>query len=109
MKVRELLENINFHDSNVIELIHESNKVILKIDLCMWSQNGYQEKGDETKEVTMKFESIINYTWDSKKTEKDIDYDTILEMSYNDGIIKIVLQDDDISIITFKCNSVVFI
>ncbi len=26
---------------------------------CMWSQNGYREKGDETKEVTMKFESIV--------------------------------------------------
>lgn len=27
MQVRNIIENINFHDSNVIELFHENNKV----------------------------------------------------------------------------------
>lgn len=36
MKVKDMVENINFHDSNVIELLYENNIVKLKLDLCMW-------------------------------------------------------------------------
>ena len=64
MKVKDMVENINFHDT------------------------------------------VEDYIWDSLKTEKDIDYDTILDMSYNDGIIKMILLDGEVSIITFKCNEV---
>lgn len=46
--------------------------------------------------------------WDAEKAESDIDYDTIVEMSYSQGILKIVLEDDGVSIITFKCDTVSF-
>lgn len=52
------------------------------------------------------FNTVEDYIWDSLKTEKDIDYDTILDMSYNDGIVKMILLDGEVSIITFKCNEV---
>ncbi len=106
MKVKDMVENINFHDSNVIELLYENNIVKLKLDLCMWQQKGYKEGDSEQKEILLVFNAVEDYIWDSLKTEKDIDYDTILDMSYIDGIIKIVLLDDEISIITFKCNEV---
>lgn len=107
MQVNDMLNKIDFHDSNVIELFHGDDTVKLKVDLCMWKQVGYREGDDELKEISLVFDSIMDYVWDAEKAETDIDYDTILEITYNDGILKIVLQDDGISIITFKCNTVV--
>ena len=106
MQIEDIIKKINFHDSNVIELFHENNRVRLKIDLCMWKQEGYKEGDDELKEIFLEFDSVVDYIWDSDKAETDIDYDTILEISYNDGTLKIVLVDDGVSIITFKCSTV---
>ncbi len=108
MQIEDIIQTTDFHDSNVIELLHENNRVKLKIDLCMWKQEGYQEGDDELKEVLLEFDSVADYIWDSDKAETDIDYDTILEISYSNGTLKIVLADDAVSIITFKCNTVKF-
>lgn len=108
MRTDELIKKINFHDSNVIELFREGGKVRFRIDLCMWKQKEYKEGTDEIKEIILEFNMITDYMWDSSKAESDIDYDTILELSYNDGVVKIVLEDEDISIVTFKCNDVKF-
>lgn len=109
MQIKDIIQKYNFHDSNVIELFHENNSVKLKIDLCMWKQEGYKEGDDELKEVLLEFNSIEDYIWDSDKTEADIDYDTILEILYSKKTLKIVLVDGGTSIITFKCNVVEFI
>ena len=50
-----------------------------------------------------------DYIWDSDKAEADIDYDTILDISYNNGSLKIVLEDNGVLIVTFKCNVVNFV
>lgn len=109
MKVKDMVENINFHDSNVIELLYENNIVKLKLDLCMWKQKNYREGDSELKEILLVFNSVEDYLWDSLKIETDINYDTILDMAYKDGIIKIILQDGEISILNFKCDEVEFI
>jgi NADH:ubiquinone oxidoreductase subunit F (NADH-binding) len=57
----------------------------------------------------LEFDSVAEYIWDSDKAETEIDYDTILEISYSNGTLKIVLVDGGTSIITFKCNTVEFI
>ncbi len=57
----------------------------------------------------MEFNSVEDYIWDLDKVEADIDYDTILEISYSNGTLKIVLVDGGTSIITFKCNTAEFI
>lgn len=108
MQIEDIIQEIDFHDSNVIELLHENNRVKLKIDLCMWKQEGYQDGDDELKEILLEFDSVVDYIWDSDKEETDIDYDTILEISYSNEVFKIVLADDGGSIITFKCNAVKF-
>lgn len=109
MKVKDMVENINFHDSNVIELLYEHNIVKLKLDLCMWKQKNYREGDSELKEILLVLNAVEDYIWDSLKIETDINYDTILDMSYKDGIIKIILQDGEISILNFKCDEVEFI
>lgn len=109
MKIEKVIKNFIFHDSNVIELFHKDDKVRFRIDLCMWMQEGYKEGEDEIKEITFEFDGVTDYVWDSDKAESDIDYDTILELSYKDGIIKIVLEDEGISIVTFKSENVTFI
>ncbi|MBO5284235.1 MAG: hypothetical protein J6B43_14135 [Lachnospiraceae bacterium] len=108
MQIEDIIQKIDFHDSNVIELLHENDRVKLKIDLCMWKQEEYQQGDDELKEVLLEFDSVVDYKWDSNKAETDIDYDTILEISYSNEVLKIVLADDEVSIITFKCNTVKF-
>lgn len=109
MKIAELVKRINFHDSNVIELFHKDSIVRIKLDLCMWMQREYKEGAEEIKEITLEFTEITDYKWDSDKEESEIDYDTILELLYDDGIIKIVLEDKGISIVTFKGIAVEFI
>ena len=110
MQIEDIIQKIDFHDSCVIELSHDNDKVKLKIDLCMWRQEGYKE--GELKEVCLEFDPAADYIWDSYKAETEIDYDTILNVSYSNGIIKIILYDDfaddGTSIITFKCNTVEF-
>ena len=108
MKVSEIVSNVNFHDSSLIEVLHQNDNVKLKIDLCIWKQDGYSEGDDELKEVVLEFTNVTEYMWDSEKLETDIDYDTILEVSYYDDLLKIILYDNNISIISFKCNAVKF-
>ncbi len=106
MKIDEFIKNISFHDSNVIELLVESDKVKITIDLCMWQQKEYKGKEDEIKNIILEFDKVTDYVWNSEKMESEIDYDTILELSYQDKILKIVLYDEEISIVTFKSENV---
>ena len=108
MQIEEMVRKIDFHDSSVIELFHENDIVQLKIDLCMWRQKGYKESDDEIKEIVLVFDAVTDYVWDSDKTEDQIDYDTILKISYNKGILEMVLLDDVLSVISFKGNMVKF-
>lgn len=109
MQIDKFIREVNFHDSNIIELLREDDKVRFKIDLCMWMQEEYREGENEIKETILEFDKVTDYVWDSNKKESDIDYDTILEFSYNEGIIKVVLYDEDISIVTFKSKDVIVI
>ena len=106
MKGEEIIKKYDFHDSCVVGILHEMDNIKIKMDLCMWRQKGYIDGERELKEVILKFYSVHDYKWNSYKKEEDIDYDTILQISYNKKIIKIILEDNDVSIITFKCNEI---
>lgn len=58
MKVKDMVENINFHDSNVIELSYENNIVKLKLDLCMWQQKEYKERDGEISIISFKCDRV---------------------------------------------------
>ena len=106
MLVTELITKINFNDSCVNELVYTNDMVILNIDLCIWKQKKYQDGELELKEVILKFLDVTDYNWDSKKREIDIDYDSIINITCKENTVKIVLEDEDVSILTFKCNEV---
>ena len=106
MLVSELLNKYNFHDSNVVELLHDQQDLIFKLDFCNWEQKDYVEGDEDIKEMYLKFKNIKNFVWDSPKTERDIDYDTILDITYINRNVKIILEDEDISIVKFTCDSV---
>ena len=106
MLVTELIKKINFKDSCVNELVYTNGTVILNIDLCMWKQIEYQDGHPELKIVILKFLNSRNYNWDSEKREDEIDYDSIVDVTCEESIVKIVLEDEGISILTFKCSEV---
>ena len=106
MLVTELIKKVNLNDSCVNELFYANGTVILNIDLCMWKQNEYQDGDPELKEVILKFLNSTNYNWDSEKREDEIDYDSIVDVTFEEGTVKIVLEDEGISILTFKCSEV---
>ena len=107
MLVTELVKKINFNDSCVNKLVHENDMVILNLDLCMWKQKEYHDGEPELKEVVLEFMNSTNYNWDSEKREEDIDYDSIIDITYEESTVKIVLEDEDVSILTFECSEVV--
>lgn len=106
MLVTDLVKKINFNDSCVNELVYTNETVMLNIDLCMWKQKEYQDGETELKEVILKFFNVTNYNWDSEKKETDIDYDSIINITCEGKNVKIVLEDEDISILTFECSEV---
>lgn len=67
---------------------------------------GRKEGEEELKEISLKFESIKDYNWDAKKTEAEIDHDTILKITYDSERLEMTLLNGEISIISFKCNTV---
>ena len=106
MSVTELIKKVNFNDSCVNELVYTNGTVILNIDLCMWKQNEYQDGDPELNEVILKFLNSTNYNWDSGKREDEIDYDSIVDVTYEESTVKIVLEDEGVSILTFECSEV---
>lgn len=109
MLVNELLYKFDFHDSNVIKLLHDKENLILIIDFCMWKQIGYSDSEEELKEVRIEFIDVQQFIWDSQKNENEIDYDTILNFSYDGKRIRIVLEDEVVSVISFECTDVKFL
>ena len=106
MLVTELLKKINFNDSCVNELVFANGTVILNIDLCMWKQSNYQDGSPELMKVVLKFLNSKKYKWDSEKREDEIDYDSIIDITCRENIVKIVLEDECVSILTFECSEV---
>ena len=108
MLVNELIKEFDFHDSNVIELIHKDDNLILMIDFCAWKQKEYSDGNVEIEKAVIEFENIQDFVWSSHKEEADIDYDTILNISCTGEAVKIALDDNGTTIIRFKCKSVNF-
>ena len=106
MKVYELIEKLDFHDSCIKKISHEGDSIQITIDLCMWRQKGFKLGDDELKEIRLVFESIENYKWESDKSELDIDYDTIIKVIYENEVLRFVIIDGCTSVISFKCDEV---
>ena len=107
LKISELLNSYNFHDSLVDDIQFKDNKVVLKIDLCNWKQKNYKSSEAEMKNIELIFSNIEDYELDARIDT--VDSDTILEFKYdgNSKSVKLVLEDeDDIKILKFKGENV---
>ena len=112
MLVTELVGRVNFHDSCLSKITLLDQVVALNIDLCMWKQNDYQEGDIELKEVNVVFKGIKNYSWDSEKSEEEVDYDTIINFNLEGNKIEVILLDEEVigrsyvSVMSFECMEV---
>ena len=107
LKISELLNSYNFHDSLVDDIQCKGNEVVLKIDLCNWKQKNYKSNEAEMKNIELIFSNIEDYELDA--TIDTVDSDTILEFGYdvNSNSVKLVLEDEDnIKILKFKGENV---
>lgn len=108
MKINELIDKYYFHDSLVTNISSGNSEVKINIELCNWKQKGYLKNEPEMKEIELIFKDVSCYKFDS--SEGNIDYDTILEVSYsveNNEKIKFVLEDvHNIKILEFYSKNV---
>lgn len=108
----ELVNNINFNDSYVNNIIFLNGTIIININLCMWKQKGYKENDPELKEVNIIFSNVINYNWNSNKRKEDILYDTIIEIKAEDNKITVILEDEEllkvseVTVLSFECTEI---
>ena len=73
MYIKELLEQYEFHDSFIEDVIFENNRLELQIYLYNWETN----KG--TRSIRLIFKEIRNFTF--KGTEEKFDCDSIVDFS----------------------------
>ena len=86
-----------------IDLTQTSYSTIASVDLEVgdkrsdhWQQKEYKSSMPELKEINLKFINVINYNWNSEKSEKNIEYESILEFTYYKNIVHIVLEEVEI-------------
>ncbi len=86
MYIKELLEQYEFHDSFIEDVIFENNRLELQIYLYNWKQTKKQE--DEMKSIRLIFKEIRNFTFKGTEgTKESFEDDSILEFSYEEVMI----------------------
>ena len=82
MYIKELLEQYEFHDSCIEDVIFENNRLELQIYLYNWETN----KG--TRSIRLIFKEIRNFTFKGTEgTKESFEGDSILEFSYEEEIM----------------------
>lgn len=82
MYIKELLEQYEFHDSFIEDVIFENNRLELQIYLYNWEKN----KG--TRSIRLIFKEIRNFTFKGTEgTKESFEDDSILEFSYEEVMI----------------------
>lgn len=106
MTVLELVEKYDFHDSNISMIKLENTELTMLVDVCMWKQKAYMDAEDEICLKTLKFYKVCQFGWKSDKEIIDIEYETIIKFFVNNEHVKIVMDDEGISILEFSSQSV---
>ena len=95
MKICELLEIYNFHDSLVEEIVHAEEKIQIRIDFCNWKQDGYKDGDEETKEMSLIFENVYHTDIPAIKPNSDeiIDVKEVKNNESETGIELLLFND----------------
>lgn len=103
MTAEELVREYYFHDSVLTDMKYSGNKLVLTVELCMYMQNGYSDGDPEIKTVNVEFIGVADFKFDNRTGLEDAE---ILELSYENNAVKLVLFNDEISVIIFECSEV---
>lgn len=113
MKVSELLDRFSFHDGCVNGIAYADGEVRMSVDMRMYDQASYEDGDAETREAVVTFHDVKGYTWEwDKRSEEELDHDTILELNETDAGVEIILLDEEAhmkskaTLITFSCSDV---
>ncbi|SFL37184.1 hypothetical protein SAMN05216390_1231 [Lachnospiraceae bacterium KH1T2] len=87
-------------DSNRFTLVTPKSENDVRLQATLANQNPTGLPVGTVRE----FYSVKNYIWESDKLESEIDYDTILQFSYNSGNVEIVMTDGCTSVVKFNCG-----
>jgi uncharacterized ubiquitin-like protein YukD len=113
LRISELLESYNFHDSLLDNIIIEDDCVTLLVDFCNWMQEKYDESIPETEEIKIIFSKVM----DVEGNDYELDSDSILEVQQqqlSNGMIEVCWKvendiDNDLKIIKLICFDEVFL
>ncbi len=95
MKISELLEKYDFHDSLLEKVYFKEEELILEIDFCRWRQDFYVEGEKETEEIMIVFRDVSVATLPDFKLNSDEIMDAILVNKEKDvEEIKLMLYND---------------
>lgn len=108
MRITDLLEKYNFHDSLLDDVIVEDSKVILSIDFCNWMQEDYIDSMAETEEVQLVFTQVSSITGN----DYQISSDSILDVETKtvaEGTVEVSWKvesdlDNSLKIIKITCT-----
>ena len=92
MKLQELTQHYQFHDS-LIKAIHwDPNARVLEIfiEFCAWMQPDYDDKKPENHPATLHFTDVSQY----KGLTGEIDDFSIVEVRWKDGVLYFFILDD---------------
>lgn len=104
MTAEELINRFYFHDSTIIDMKHRGNALILTIDLCMYMQRNYRDGDPELKRITAEFIGVSDFKTDTRIAAENSE---ILEFSFKHNTVKLVLLNDEVSVVEFGCSEVI--
>lgn len=112
MKISEMVNKYNFHDSIVedIRFLHDERKLMIKVELCNWRQTSYKDGDTEIIEGNLVFSDVKKY--EIEPGSVFFDSDEILEtevsqISEDNEMIKMVLLgSDNVKVINIQASNV---
>ena len=96
------LKELNLHDSNIIKIKEANGSIEFLVDLCNWKQTWYQEGEDELREISISFQDISDFKWDTDISIEEVDYYTIIDFIVSNNSVKIVASDDTVVVCEFN-------
>lgn len=92
MTIQEFARKYDFHDSCITNIDYQNDDAILimEIDFCNWSQEGYTPDEPELIKLRLVFSGIHSYDGPTG----EVDYFSIGNSEYSDGQYLIFIEDD---------------
>jgi len=111
MKISDLMQKYDFHDSSIQDIVLSSDtELIIYIELCNWRQAGYQANEPEIVNGYLSFSGVVNYH--IVPSLHKFDYEILSveigqSLDSDDEQMKIVIRaTEDVAIINIQASDV---